>query len=1124
MRIQVRQLNRVLRVLPGALVHGLVFGLAALLHTYYYFRGYGRGIEFIAKALSPDGDLFPKLASLNSFRETFRFVSRRDPSRMEMLMVQLASNLGYKGHGKWALYVRRLASNACVELGRPILPVLLRADDTHDELKYCNVIVIYSAIAPGDDETRALLEQAASDGRSAVRRSVVWAASESDAEWARSLVRLATEDPDRDVREDANRIVVEWGQQPGTSGRGRGAPAPDARTIRVFVSSTFRDMHAEREELVKRVFPRFRKRCEERGVSFEYVDLRWGITEEQAGRAGVLPICLAEVEKCRPYFIGILGERYGSVPNRIDERALQSHPWLAGYSDRSLTELEIMHGVLNHPGSRDRAFFYFRAPTPSGRDPGPESSDAGPEDPSARAKLDALKSRIRAGGFTVREGYTGPGALGVLVFDDLTTMLDRLYPTVDVPDPLARNAAAHESFALNLSRVYVGRQSYLDQLFAHADGDGPPLVVAGAPGSGKSSLLADWALRHKDVYPDIKPLSIRTASAVARLNSLFESLPLIVLVMMASALGSFLMAPSAWGWLGAALAAVLGFFLIGPLAWFFLYFAVIAAFALPPGIMEAFRAGWSGEPLPVRYLLLHFIDATADGSNLTATLRRIARELDLRFKIAHPLESREGDGDGPGAAFEDSLRGSSYFSYLLSGERAVIVIDGLDRLEGSEGDPALGWLPREIPKQTRLIVSTRPGDALEQLLSRGWPILEVSLLEGDERRKLIRDYLGYHSKRLNERLIHRLADAPQAAHPAYLRSVLEELRVFGSHHLLEERLEACLKADSTEALFGLILRRYEQDFDRDRPGLVRDAMSLLWASQRGLTEAELLELLGRDGEPLPQAHWSPLHLAVEASLADRGGRIGFASTFLRVAVEARYLSTDDQRRIIHSCLAEFFDARERDARTVQELAWQLLQIGNWASLSVLLTDLAPLCEEIDWDDDELASFWREIESHSAIRCAVSIQPLLLDPEANGDLLRHMASALAKLDHPESAQVVYERLIGYYRAKENREKLVTVLDRFRRFLHAQERWAEALDVVREVEEIWHTLDPRRVPYALANRASYLLKLDRLREALTLAQEARRLAKSQRNSALAEWIEQTFLQTRLEEERVEKRGEI
>ena len=86
---------------------------------------------------------------------------------------------------------------------------------------------------------------------------------------------------------------------------------PEQRVIRVFISSTFRDMHEEREELAKRVFPQLRKLCESRGVTWGEVDLRWGVTEEQKAEGKVLPICLTEIQRCRPYFIGLLGERYG---------------------------------------------------------------------------------------------------------------------------------------------------------------------------------------------------------------------------------------------------------------------------------------------------------------------------------------------------------------------------------------------------------------------------------------------------------------------------------------------------------------------------------------------------------------------------------------------------------------------------------------------------------------------------------------------------------------------------------------------------------------------------------------------------------------------------------------------
>ena len=54
------------------------------------------------------------------------------------------------------------------------------------------------------------------------------------------------------------------------------------QTVRVFISSTFRDMHAERDYLVKFVFPALREKLEKYHVHLIDVDLRWGITEEQA--------------------------------------------------------------------------------------------------------------------------------------------------------------------------------------------------------------------------------------------------------------------------------------------------------------------------------------------------------------------------------------------------------------------------------------------------------------------------------------------------------------------------------------------------------------------------------------------------------------------------------------------------------------------------------------------------------------------------------------------------------------------------------------------------------------------------------------------------------------------------
>jgi hypothetical protein len=59
------------------------------------------------------------------------------------------------------------------------------------------------------------------------------------------------------------------------------SPSSAARTswieVRVFVSSTFADMHSEREVLVRKVFPRLRAWAEPRRVRIVECDLRWGV-------------------------------------------------------------------------------------------------------------------------------------------------------------------------------------------------------------------------------------------------------------------------------------------------------------------------------------------------------------------------------------------------------------------------------------------------------------------------------------------------------------------------------------------------------------------------------------------------------------------------------------------------------------------------------------------------------------------------------------------------------------------------------------------------------------------------------------------------------------------------------
>ena len=85
----------------------------------------------------------------------------------------------------------------------------------------------------------------------------------------------------------------------------------------MFISSTFRDFEWERNLLSQDVFPRIREQCERRGFSFQWVDLRWGVSETDSANHLTMRICLDEIRRCREQspgvnFIILAGGRYGT--------------------------------------------------------------------------------------------------------------------------------------------------------------------------------------------------------------------------------------------------------------------------------------------------------------------------------------------------------------------------------------------------------------------------------------------------------------------------------------------------------------------------------------------------------------------------------------------------------------------------------------------------------------------------------------------------------------------------------------------------------------------------------------------------------------------------------------------
>src|SRR5262249_24112691 len=172
---------------------------------------------------------------------------------------------------------------------------------------------------------------------------------------------------------------------------------------------------------------------------------------EATAEGGVLPICLAEIDSCRPFFIGLLGERYGYVPATIDPLLVESLPWLDTTVGASVTELEIMHGVLNNPAMAGRAYFYLRDPA--------SRADRSSESEEARTRVTALKARIREAGCPVRENYRDASELADMVPADLMAALDVSFPGSVAPSPEEAEALARRRFVASHAAYFAGREA-----------------------------------------------------------------------------------------------------------------------------------------------------------------------------------------------------------------------------------------------------------------------------------------------------------------------------------------------------------------------------------------------------------------------------------------------------------------------------------------------------------------------------------------------------------------------------------------------------------------------------------------------------------------------------------------
>lgn len=671
-------------------------------------------------------------------------------------------------------------------------------------------------------------------------------------------------------------------------------------------------MHAERDHLVRFVFPELKEKCRKLHVHLIDVDLRWGVTEKEAQEGKALDICLDEIDSCRPYFLGLLGQRYGHIPSGHDHsitaqeifhgvlhnelpkqvvdlrkiiegklegkaltdeqvnclvRCYQYDPERSKYllsDDATENELKIIRSIFKSYSSyqRDRSFFFFRSEALTEKLAGEHRSDFFEIRESLKVKLENLKQEIMAEGLPHFE-YDDIEAFGHMVSDTLWKRIEaEIEETAeegDEKDWLAEEAEFHELFIADRTRRFVGRRDVLDDIHTFCRGEWPISRTDGVSGSGTS------------------------------LN--------VMLIAGDSGCGKS---------------------------------ALLARFS-----EEAIHR------YPDWLIIPHFVGASPSSTNLRQMLRRLCVQLN---RSTGPTEDVPEDIKELIRVFPELLAQAARQKNIL------LIIDAVNQLERSDNAHEMHWFPQSLPDNVKIVISTLDGYTLERLVARqNKKVIErLKGLSEEDIRDLVNEYLKEITHKFpNKEIEHEFFNKVKAGNPLYILVALEELRIFGQFDMFGERVSTL--PDTVSELFDQVLERIEGAFILNK-GLVRDCMSFISCGRQGMTAEELQTLLkdhtpkiGSETKPekLPDMLWARLYRAFSAYLFERSGVIDFFHWQLKEAVGTRYLKRETDRDKVHKVIADYFETRWQEpyVRALDELPHQRIKAKDWEGVERVLTDL-----------------------------------------------------------------------------------------------------------------------------------------------------------------------------------------
>ena len=277
--------------------------------------------------------------------------------------------------------------------------------------------------------------------------------------------------------------------------------------VPVFVSSTFRDFHGERDAIRRLVAPALDAALASLGARVELQDLRWGVdttaaVDDEQAHQQVLDVCLREIDRCRPLFVGLIGDRFGWVPPRPRLEAAAARAGITrglplGVADGlSVTALEFWHGALTAGGEAVFATRRLTGQAPAGwrdADTAGVAWLAGQIEAAARVEPE----RVRRFDYTARvvDGVVDDGDLQA--FADL--LVDQLRPLVvaRAQELAASRLAPYEAAAALLVEARMAVVAGRDGCSTTSTSCSPAQATAPARPRAKASTpkAAGWRCR-----------------------------------------------------------------------------------------------------------------------------------------------------------------------------------------------------------------------------------------------------------------------------------------------------------------------------------------------------------------------------------------------------------------------------------------------------------------------------------------------------------------------------------------------------------------------------------------------------------------------------------------------------